>query len=190
MVGLISTSLHIAAQVDSSVVLSESSVAAGQYYWPDPKRAGLNLDSFQKSSMQVTAFGRLASDWNGYGAQEISQQVRDNAVSFLVQFCASAVIVPDPDISPRPTGTIGFAWETENSEAYLEVGATRYSAFVVSKSGEPFLFEGDAKDVDREFLSAVHENLYAVAAPPVELLSVWSSPDSKWPSSILPPSSY
>lgn len=87
----------------------------------------------------IDLIGDLASGWNGYGAIPISPMVCMNAKRFLRN---SPSELHDPDITPTSNGTVNFEWTSNDADAYLDIGETRYTGHIQTKSGEIFYLDG------------------------------------------------
>lgn len=113
--------------------------------------------------VQVGEIGKLEANWDGFGALPISQKVLDNAYNALPSLLS---ILPCPDISANPNGTISFEWQSDQAFASLELGATRYSLVVLTPTYEPLLLgDGDAGDVSVTVAFGIGETLFPTLPP-------------------------
>lgn len=62
-------------------------------------------------------------DWDGYGAYPVSDQVFNNANTFI----SLLEDLPLTDITPNAAGTLGFEFE---NNSYVEIGKIRYSGYI------------------------------------------------------------
>jgi hypothetical protein len=92
------------------------------------------------------ALAALPENWDGYGALHISAETIHNARRAL-NVLAHA---PLPEITPNPNGTISFEWETESSEAHLEIGKTRYSFYAKTMDHGVWLQNGNIGALDEQ----------------------------------------
>lgn len=99
-------------------------------------------------------------NWDGYDALPVTTEAI-TAAQFLLQSLALTPGLPMPQIVPRSSGTIGFAWENESGEAYIELGRTRYSGYIAPTNGTPTNFSGVISNVDLTFLFIADQVLYA-----------------------------
>jgi hypothetical protein len=88
----------------------------------------------------IDAIENLEADWDGYGATPISSAVCVNAKSFLAVSRAGKML--NPDITPTSNGTLNFEWSSNNADAYLEIGRTRFSGHIQSKRGSTVYLSG------------------------------------------------
>ena len=111
------------------------------YFWPrTQRRQPMNAESAIAERI-LTEIGSLPPDWDGYGALPMVASTVDNARGALFSLL---LMVPLPDITPNPNGTISFEWETNRIIAALEIGATRFSFFLRPRAGRPAYAAGDA----------------------------------------------
>lgn len=105
----------------------------------------------------IGALSSLADNWDGYGASRIDPRTARNAITAAEGLLNFA---PAPDVVPNPNGTITFAWETGDGEAHLEIGATRFSFFLIPRAGAISRHDGDATQIDPGIGAFVAEFLY------------------------------
>jgi hypothetical protein len=123
----------------------------------------------------IKDFATLADNWDGYGASPISKRIRDNALRFVDVIEGAPFSIPRPGISPKPTGTISFEWETPRVEAYLEIGNTRYSGFLKANQQQPTFLEGRADFLDQQVLTLIHRALsFSAQSIPVTEIRTWA----------------
>jgi hypothetical protein len=99
----------------------------------------LQLVEHERALAMLAELGRLPLNWDGYGALPIDRQTIGNSKGALLLLLR---YTPAPDITPNPNGTIGFEWNSDQGEAHLEIGKTRFSFFARANGGRPILAEG------------------------------------------------
>jgi len=87
----------------------------------------------------VRDLATLGADWDGYGALAIDPLTISNATTAIR---ALLPLVPKPDVTPNPNGTISFEWESGIGLSHLEIGKTKYSFYGRSFSGRPIHGDG------------------------------------------------
>jgi hypothetical protein len=118
---------------------------------------------FHQAVELVGHFSELDRGWDGYNARPISDAVIGNSISTLTEMASIGKLLPVPAVSPEVAGTIGMSWENQMGEAYLEVGETRYSGYIETRSGKEEYFQGDAKNHKQEALTRIYERLFSSA---------------------------
>ena len=108
---------------------------------------------------KIREFGKMPENWDGYGATRISLEAVQNAIKAIDVLLISA---PVPDIVPNPNGTISFEWESSQGVGHLEIGKTKFSFYVKTRSGSPALADGLADHVGSEIGSLVASLLFPV----------------------------
>jgi hypothetical protein len=93
---------------------------------------------------------RLKKSLYEYRAYTPSKQAVDNAI-YIIDVLGSQVI---PEIFPTSNWTIAFSWDTQEIEAYLEVGNTRYSGYVQTKNDNPVFIGGNISGLDADLLQS------------------------------------
>jgi hypothetical protein len=86
----------------------------------------------------------LPDNWDGYGALRVVSAVVDNTVQALETMSASNPLIPIPEVTPTPSGTISLTWESAEVDAVLEFGMTRYSGYVQMRHQPVVYLQGDA----------------------------------------------
>ena len=124
--------------------------------WVLPRSRALDFE-MATAVATVQSFAALPENWDGYGAVRIGSTAVDNANNALQLLLPRA---PAPDISPNPSGTISFEWETEEGVAYMEIGATRFSVFIEPKAGGTTHINGMATQLDRQVGSLIASILF------------------------------
>jgi hypothetical protein len=89
----------------------------------------LQRDSLWK---KLKEFKSLSGDWDGYGADVISESCITNVKHFLENLPEN---IPSPSITPNSNGTITLDWEKRDLSLSIEVGETNYSTFYESTTG-------------------------------------------------------
>jgi len=87
----------------------------------------------------IESIGNLQVGWDGYGATPVSSDVCANAKKFLF---SSPSELSTPEITPTSSGTMNLEWTSNNADAYLEIGRTRYTGHIQSKNGETIYLDG------------------------------------------------
>jgi hypothetical protein len=132
--------------------------------WPDPysyvfpRRISLSIGESERAKALVREFGRLESNWDGYGAQPLSRAATDNATRFLGVLSASNA--PTPDLSPLANGTIALEWQSAVGFAYLEIGNSRFSMVASQIFGGKTLCDGGAEELGFGHASLIKEALF------------------------------
>ena len=119
-----------------------------------------NAISWMEKTASIRALDTIASlpdNWDGYGASHIEKLTAENAHEALHNLTQ---ILPAPDITPNPNGTISFEWETQSGLAYLEIGMTRYSLFIKPMSGKIIPVDGAASRITRDLASLISSSLF------------------------------
>jgi hypothetical protein len=129
-----------------------------EYFLPTASR----LEGTKLARHSIEEFGNLSENWDGYGASSISAQARGNANHFIEVIEAAPLNMPVPEISPQPSGTISFEWETPYAEVYLEIGNTLYSGFIKTDDEEPLFLQGQADSLDQQIVALMQS---AIAGP-------------------------
>lgn len=88
----------------------------------------------------VDEFQQLAANWDGYDADPISGAACEAAKQLIVSLPGN---LESPELCPNPNGTISMEWESDEGDAQLELGRTRYS-FYLRRRGSPTIYhKGD-----------------------------------------------
>jgi len=114
-----------------------------------------HFEEFKALRSFVNNLSDLNHNWDGYGASSIEPEARANALRLIGVIEPGSPGLPLPEISPKPTGTISFEWETPHAEVYIEVGNTRYSGFVQVKQQQPIYIQNDAASLDQNILALI-----------------------------------
>jgi hypothetical protein len=122
----------------------------------------------------IDAFASLEENWDGYGASPISGHVRGHAHRFINMIEASPSGLPIPEVSPIPSGTISFEWETQNTEAYLEIGNTRYSGFIKTSRQQAVFLQGLAEDLDQQTVFLIQRAISTPAKPSAPITEIYT----------------
>jgi hypothetical protein len=125
------------------------------HYWPS---MAMRIEEAKAVRNSLAEFATLRQNWDGYGASPISREACAHARRFIDMIEAAPGGLPIPDISPMPSGTISFEWETPDAHAYLEVGNTAYSGFIKTEQG-PFLLQGVADYLDQQVISLIQRGV-------------------------------
>lgn len=85
----------------------------------------------------------LEPNWDGYGAQAVSEQVINNALMFLGEVEKLNVSTSELKVSPINNGVVAFSWERDEVEGYLEIGNARFSGYIKHKKGGLTFMDGE-----------------------------------------------
>jgi len=114
---------------------------------------GARLAATDEIIGEIRSFRTFGEDWDGYGAAPFRPETISNAFrafELLMQFYA-----PLPYVVPNTNGTVGFEWETAQGEAYLEIGRTRFSFYIKSKSQAPIFSDGEVEKLNGRSLATL-----------------------------------
>ncbi|MGB2678476.1 MAG: hypothetical protein WAN12_15435 [Candidatus Acidiferrum sp.] len=142
------------AEMDGQSVLSSKPTVARPY-----------LNTAQST---IEVIGNLEADWDGYGARPISSTVCTNAQRFLA---VSPVEMSSPEITPTSNGTLNLEWASNDAEAYLEIGRTRYSGHIECKHGTTVYLSGKLDEPStqdsgiQQVLALISGLLHGTSAP-------------------------
>ncbi len=121
-----------------------------------------NTDSILKE------LSNLALNWDGYNALPIKVQTTQNVKAALNIF---RNIIPFPDLTPNPNGTISLEWETTFGNAHLEIGKTNFGLFIIPNQGKTVYFDSELiNTTDNLWLMiaiSILSYLYPTACKPV-----------------------
>lgn len=109
-----------------------------------PPSSAWSFAEFEAARAAVEQFAAVEANWDGFGALQISEDTKRNALTALSRFES---IAPAPAVIPNPNGTLSFEWETEEGIGHLEIGRTRYSFYIRPSIGDAFLMDGNARQV-------------------------------------------
>jgi hypothetical protein len=147
--------MFVAAPLSTDVVLSQPApefcgsakfISRSPVQGPDPDIFGYLAVQIRPANQQpnaaeavIAAIGNLEGDWDGYGAVPISAGVCANASRFLL---SSPPDLSSPEITPTSNGTMNLEWTSNDAEAYLEIGETRYTGHIQVKTGDTIYLDG------------------------------------------------
>ena len=154
--------MYVAPQVSTDVILTQPApelfgsakfISRSSVQGPDPDIFGYLAAQVRPAHQQpnaaeavIAAIGNLESDWDGYGAAAISAGVCANAKRFLL---SSPADLSCPEITPTSNGTMNFEWASDDAEAYLEIGETRYTGHIQVKTGDTIYLDGPMIESDQ-----------------------------------------
>lgn len=121
----------------------------------------LSPSGLWSSIAELDAMSRLGDDWDGYGAEQISERATQYAADFLM--AASAEDFPAPDVVPNSNGTITLAWQSAKNEAHLEIGSTEF-LLSIDHGGLPLYISGEASELGRSLADFIAQSLYSQPA--------------------------
>ncbi len=160
------TNVYVTSTLCQLSPLEESFQPSQSFMYSVP--TAIQLEEVKSARHLIDEFAQLGENWDGYGGSPISDQARDNARHLIDVIETAPFGMPTPEVSPQPSGTISFEWETRYAEVYLEIGNTLYSGFIKTDAEQPLFLQGHAASVDHQ-LVAVMQN--AIAGP-----SAYSTP--------------
>jgi hypothetical protein len=136
----------------------------GVYFLPFTAQRIENAKTARES---INELGSLQDNWDGYGASPISDQARRHASLFIDMIEAAPSGVPIPEVSPTPSGTIAFEWETHDGQAYLEIGNTRYSGYIKLDRQAPTFIHGQVDYLlfNQPIIASIQRAISAPATP-------------------------
>ena len=134
--------------------------------------AATRLEQAKSARIIVKELAALNENWDGYGASAISQQTLDNALRFIDTIEAAPHGLPAPEISPTPNGTISFEWEAPHTEAYLEIGNTRYSGFITTDGQQSAFLEGRSDSMDQQIVAVLQSAMSLTASHPASITEI------------------
>lgn len=92
---------------------------------------------------RVREIGQMPDGWDGHDARAIPEETCVQVITFLAQHIPDwRDILPIPDISAEPVGTISLEWENDRGYAHLEIGQKRFSFHVIPTSGDKIFLDG------------------------------------------------
>jgi hypothetical protein len=83
--------------------------------------------AFEQARASLAEMSKWEENWDGEGASAFAPEAIKNAHLVLN---VSEGVLPAPEVSPNPNGTITFEWFVGARSAYWEVGRTTWGWFV------------------------------------------------------------
>ena len=123
-------------------------------------RGALRLEECATARSVVEHFATLGEHWDGYGGLPISERARNHARHFIDVIEASPFSLSAPEVSPNANGTIAMEWEIGATEAYLEIGNTRYSGYIKKSGQRPVYLQGQADALDQRIVAAIESAVF------------------------------
>lgn len=117
----------------------------------------------------VDEIALMAENWDGYGAIQIANETARNVKAALSKLYN---LVPIPDITPNPNGTISLEWESAEGFAHLEIGRTLYSFYIKPRSGLPVLADGNADQIGSDIGSWLADMLFPLNSAAETITSI------------------
>jgi hypothetical protein len=108
----------------------------------------------------IEAIESLERDWDGYGALAISPVVCVNAKRFL---SSSPTELSNPEITPTSNGTMNFEWASNNADAYLDIGQSRYTGHIQTKDGATIYLDGSLTDENNRDSGGIQQALALIS---------------------------
>jgi hypothetical protein len=121
--------------------------------WPAAEASELT-----RIKTQLREFTTLPMNWDGYGAQKISQEACNTIDSLMDMIQRYSMSLPS--VTPKVAGTVAVEWQTSLGDAYLEIGKTRYSGYIEGKDSEPTFLEGNVDAISPELVATISFALY------------------------------
>lgn len=131
--------------IEQTTILNGTGVPSTSLHQkPDPRSfltqpANQTRHQISAAESVIEAIGTLGEGWDGYDAIAISPVVCANAKTFLT---IGPLELSVPEITPTSNGTLNFEWTSNNAEAYLEIGQTRFTGHIQTKKGETIYLDG------------------------------------------------
>jgi hypothetical protein len=126
-------------------------------------------DTVSPCTSWVESFARAS--W-----MSISDQARRHASLFIDMIEAAPSGVPIPEVSPTPSGTVAFEWETHDGQAYLEIGNTRYSGYIKLDRQAPTFINGQVDYLlfDQPIVASIQRAISAPATPSPPVTEIYA----------------
>ena len=130
------------------------------YYLAPELTRRTNQIALYSATAAIEAMTGMDDNWDGFGARQINQQTRNNCLACLPWLL---LLAPSPEITPNPSGTLSFEWESEKGAAHLEVGQSKLSFYVKIYDGKSYYIDGNTTDFQFHSMSVgslVSSNLF------------------------------
>jgi hypothetical protein len=108
----------------------------------------------------IDAIGNLGRGWDGYGAVAISPIVCAHAKRFLLSRPSN---LSSPEITPTSNGTMNFEWASNDADAYLEIGQTRYTGHIQTKNGQIIYLDGTLAEQNSQDSGGIQQVLALIS---------------------------
>lgn len=131
------------------------------------------LDACEVLKLEIGNFASLSQNWDGYGGLPVSERVVSNAQCAVDTIEWLPFLFPIPEAYPNSNGTIAFEWNTDDGEAYLEIGNTRYSGYVQSAATDPIYFQGTADRIDWNVFTQINSSLFPALDYSTTISEIW-----------------
>jgi hypothetical protein len=124
-----------------------------------------NTSELLSAQVVLGQLSKLKEDWDGYGALAVASDACAHAQRFIA-FSPQGMLVPE--VSPTSNGTVSLEWVSNEGDAYLEVGRTRYSGHIQSRGKTIYLQGQLATLVDQnlateQVLAVIKQLLYGAS---------------------------
>ena len=126
----------------------------------------LAAQSALTAQIALEEFSKLKGDWDGYGALPLTPESCAHVQKFIA---VAPQGMQAPEIAPTSNGTIALEWQSEQGEAFLEVGRTRYSGHIQPHNGGTIFVQGQlSAPIEENFateqvLAVIKQLLYAAS---------------------------
>jgi hypothetical protein len=144
-------------QVPESTVYNSFGISPLAAVAPIPSAAIIFQMHHGRETALVDEYQALDPNWDGYDADQISQEACSAAKTFLVALPSH---FESPELCPNPGGTISMAWQSSNGQAQLDVGKSKFSFYMRQRGAATLYHKGDAKQAASvcAFLAMLYAN--------------------------------
>jgi hypothetical protein len=133
---------------------------SAQYGFPrelPPLQISIQSDTIQQF---IDELSNLDQNWDGYGALKVTPESRAFAKAFLA-FAPESM--GSPEITPTSNGTISFEWQSNQGDAYIEIGRTRFSGHIQPRNSSTIFIEGQSATLGQQEIAVIEQLLYAAS---------------------------
>lgn len=114
------------------------------------------LDTISRTELKLVQIAALPDDWDGYGAECISEAAISNTKAILPFLAENPDILESAEFVPNPYGTLSLLWEKDGETAHLEIGTSRFSFYGPELGGGGLLkLEGAVGSMSRDVLDSL-----------------------------------
>ncbi len=119
---------------------------------------------YENAFKNLNAFAKLPSNWDGYGAKPIKAETIQNIKTALNSF---RNIIPAPDLTPNPHGTVSLEWKTTFGNSHLEIGINNLGLFIQPVKGETLYLNVEPIKSNITIWFLIANNIYSYLYPMV-----------------------
>ncbi|MBU2803922.1 hypothetical protein HF668_01835 [Acidithiobacillus ferridurans] len=113
-------------------------------------------DTISRAEVKLIQIAALPDDWDGYGAECISEAAIRNTKAILPFLAENPDILESAEFIPNPYGTLSLLWEKGGETAHLEIGTSRFSFYGPGlECGGPLKLEGAVGNMSRNVLDSL-----------------------------------